>query len=108
MRIPELKYSDTQKKAINLLTQKLVHSLNGNYKGYKQATIDYANLAVKNFDEVKSIKSPKATISIFSPLLPLYAFRITKVIIRDIFRKKTNAEKTLKQLAKNYKLNIKG
>ena len=63
----------------------------------------YADYAVKNYEAVKTLPKEKVpTISVWglSPLIPFYAIRYARILITDIFRKKTPAEKQLAKLAK--------
>ena len=99
--VPKLTIEQQSQK---LLFNKIVYALNGNYKVYKKSSIEYANFALNNYEKVKNIHPPKASISLFSPLLPFYAFRILRTHITDLFRKKTPAEKTLRQLVKAEKM----
>lgn len=72
----------------------------GDYKGFKKATIEFAKIAVKNFDESLQIKSPQLKVPLFSSV----GLKMAKVWLLNKFRIKTPEEKTLKKLAKEYKL----
>ena len=91
---------------MQILLKKMISTIKGNYKGYRQATIEHANLAVNNFDKMKNVKPPKFSISIFSPLLPFYFLRFLRIHVTDLFRKKTPAEKALKKMIKSSKLKL--
>ena len=79
-----------------LRSEKMLSVLMVDYKGYKQAAKDYAKLAVKNFDETKSLPpQPKVTFPLFSK----QGFRMMKVWFLEKFRTKTPEEKQLAKFA---------
>ena len=93
--------------AKDITLRKLYWLNKGNYKGYKQAQIDYAEFAVNHFDEIKHLTKkdmPSVNIPLLSPFLPFYAIRYARILITDMFRAKTPAEIMLKELAKAEKL----
>lgn len=82
----------------------------GNYKGYKQAKIDYAVFAVKHYDEIKHLTKkdmPSVHIPLLSPFLPFYAIRYARILIMDMLRTKTPAERKLIELVKAERLKLK-
>lgn len=86
-----------------LAAKQLYWMLKGSYKNYKKAKIEYAEFAVKHYDDIKTLTKndmPRATIHPLSPLMPLYAIRTARILITDMFRKKTPAELKLKELFK--------
>ena len=92
----------TKEQAKLLVAQQLYWMLKGNYKNYKHAKIAYAEFAVKHYDEVKKLSKkdmPSASIHPLSPLMPFYAIRTARILITDMFRKKSPAEIKLKELA---------
>ena len=100
---PEQKFETEHNNLSRLLYARLYFLNKGKYKQYKQAKIMYADYAVKNYEAVKTLPKEKVpTISVWglSPLIPFYAIRYARILITDIFRKKTPAEKQLAKLAK--------
>ena len=71
----------------------------GNYKAYKTAKKEYASLAVKDFDTVRKLPAPKATVPLFSK----QGLNMMMVAVRDFFRIKTPEEKLLKKMGTEYK-----
>ncbi len=71
----------------------------GDYKGFKKASIDYAKLAVKNFELLAETTSPSIKVPLFSKL----GLKMAKVWLLNKFRVKTPEEKALKKLVKEYK-----
>ena len=85
-----------------MLANQTYWMLKGNYKQFKQARINYAEFAVKHYDEIKTLRKedmPQASIHLLSPFLPFYAIRFARIFLTDMFRKKTPAEIKLKELA---------
>ena len=84
---------------------KLDHARNmllGNAKKAKEAYREYAKLAVDNFELSTQIPSP---ISGNIPLFSKTGLKILKYIIYDKFTKRTPAEKKLKEMAEEYRVN---
>ncbi len=75
-----------------LLNNKVIHLFNGNYKGYKESSIQLAEFATKNFDVMKTLASPKITFHLLNPFNIFYWARMARVLIKDAFRTKTPAE----------------
>ena len=103
-RVPKVQKLTFEQTAQQVLLKRMVYTLNGNYKGYRQATIEYAELASKNFDKLKNVKPPKATIPFI--VAPFYILRYIRIHLMDLFRKKTPAEKAWKNLVKSSKLKL--
>lgn len=78
-----------------LRNEQLMSSVTGNYKNFKQASKDFASLAVKNFEIVQKLPMPKVTVPLFSKM----GMNMAKVWFLNLFRKKTPAEKEFKRLA---------
>ena len=96
-------FDDKHDILIRLIYAKLYYLNKGSYKNYKKAKILYAEYASKNYEAVKTLpkeKIPQVSIWGFSPLLPFYAIRYARILITDMFRKKTSAEKELMRLTK--------
>lgn len=72
----------------------------GDFKSYKIATKEYASEAVKNFELLKEMQGPKLS----APLFSKTGLRLAKIWFLNIFRKKTPAEKLLKQMAEEEKI----
>jgi len=105
--LPNIKNPTATDVAKDIVYRQLYWMNKGNYKGYKQAKIDYAEFAVKNYDKIKNLTKkdmPKLQIHPLSPLMPFYAIRFARILITDMFRKKTPAELKLIELAKSRKI----
>lgn len=85
-----------QNRLAQLRSEKILSIMLGDYKGFKQASKDFAKLAVNNFDELKSLPAqPKVTVPLFSK----GGLRMMKVWFLEKFRVKTPDEKRLAQMA---------
>ena len=110
MSKPKNNFEKEHDNLSKLIYAKLYFLNKGSYKKYKAAKIMYAEYAVKNYEAVKTLpkeKIPEVSIWGFSPLLPFYAIRYARILITDLFRKKTPAEKELIRLTKGEKINKK-
>lgn len=92
--------SPVRQKLTALYHDKVFSMMKGDYKGYKNASVEYAKLAVDNFEEVTKIQKVKVSVPFFSKI----NFNAMKVWFLDHFRRKTPEEKTLYQMGKDYKL----
>jgi hypothetical protein len=81
-----------KKQGQTLLNNKVIHLFNGNYKGYKESSIQLAEFATKNFDVMKTLARPKITFHLLNPFNIFYWARMARVLIKDAFRTKTPAE----------------
>lgn len=109
----EKQMEEKHKILSQLLFARLYFIKKGSYKNYRQAKIKYAEYAAENYDAVKTLpknKVPTMSMHHLSPLMPFYAIRTARILITDMFRKKTPAELKLAQLTKEekVKLNYKG
>lgn len=93
------------KRAQYLRSSMIFDAFLGNYKNFKEAKKEYASLAVKDFEKIKSLPVSQAT----APIFTKYGLNMMYVAIRDFFRIKTPDEKLLKQMGyeelKKQKLN---
>ena len=78
-------------QAISLMT--------GDYKGFKQASKDFASIAVKDFELAKQVKGPVVK---NVPLFSRTGFKMAKVWFLNLFRIKTTDEKELAKLYEKY------
>lgn len=105
MKIHKLTPQEKTLEALKRLRQDMtMSSVFGDYQGFKNAKIEYAKIAVKNFELAKTIKGGGAT----APLFSKYGLNMLKVMICNFFRKKTPEEKLLIQKAKEEQLKSKG
>ncbi len=72
----------------------------GDYKGFKKASVEYAKLALNNFDDALKVKSPQFKVPLFSSA----GLKMAKIWFLNKLRTKTPEEKALKKMAKEYKL----
>ena len=101
MKIPSIQQTSSVRQKLTALYQdKVFSALKGDYKGYKKASVEYAKLAVNNFEEVTKIQKVKVSVPFFSRI----NFNAMKIWFLDHFRKRTPEEKTLYQMGKDYKL----
>ena len=84
------------RKIAQLKSDIVFSSVLGDYKGFKTAVKEHAQLAVENFELSKSIPAPSMKVPLFSKA----GLNMAKVWFLNKFRIKTPAEKQLKQLAK--------
>lgn len=75
-----------------LLNNKVIHLFNGDYKGYKESSIQLAEFATKNFGVMKTLDRPKITFHLLNPFNIFYWARMARVLIKDAFRTKTPVE----------------
>jgi len=80
-----------------LKSNKIYSSVIGDYKGYKQASKEYAELAKDNFELSQKALGPRVK---NVPLFSKIGMRILKVWFLDKFRIKTPAEKELNKMLK--------
>lgn len=66
----------------------------GNYKKYKDACKNSAKLTLENYEVASRISTPKLTVPLFSSV----GLNMLKVMILNLFRRKTPEEKQLKIL----------
>ena len=85
---------NTVKKMKRLRSDMTMSSLLGDCDGFKNAKVEYAKEAVKNFDIAKNIRGGGATVPLFSK----QGLNMLKVMIYNFFRKKTPEEKQLKRM----------
>lgn len=90
-----------------LQSDMMLSAVTGNYKDFKVAKKQYANIAHENYNLALATQKPKPVrVSLFSKM----GINILKVFLLDKFRIKTPAEKALKKLSKiekaKQKLNI--
>ena len=93
------KITPVRQQLTSLVNEKIYSSILGDYQGFKKASVEYAKLAVDNFDEVVKMDKPSAKISLFSKP----GFNILKVWFLNLFRKKTPEEKAFKKMFEEYK-----
>jgi hypothetical protein len=72
----------------------------GNYKEFKQASKEYASLAVKNFGLLSQVKAPSIKVPLFSTI----GWNLFKVYLLNKFRIKTPDEKLLKKLGQEQEI----
>ncbi len=87
------------RKLSSLKSDQILSVAMGDYKRFKKASIDYAKLAVKNFELLPETTSQSIKVPLFSKL----GLRMAKVWFLNKFRVKTPEERTLKKLIKEYK-----
>lgn len=90
-----------------LKSDKIYSTILGDYKGYKEASKAYAEIAKDNFELAIKAPTPKVSgISLFSKT----GMRVLKVLFLDKFRVKTPAEKEFNKMVEleksKRKLNI--
>lgn len=73
----------------------------GKYKSYKKSIKEYAEFAVKNKELLEQM--PKTSVNNI-PLFSKTGMRMLKIMILNIFRKKSPAEKELAEYSKRIKL----
>lgn len=96
-----MKLSPIQYSLFQLRQNSVVSCLTGNYKEFVKTHKELAAIAVKHFDEFVKIPSmEKVNFSLFSP----EGFNSLKVIIKDLFRKKTPEEKLFSKMIYESKL----
>ena len=104
MKIPSIPsvpaVPSVRQKLTSLYQDKVFSVLTGDYKGFKKASVEYAKLAVDNFDEVTKI--PKMNVKV--PLFSKINLKVAKVWFLDLFRKRTPEEKTFIKMCNDYKL----
>ncbi len=100
MKIPASKDVQIINKISQLRTELMYSAAMGNYKGFKKANIEYAKMAVDNFELAKQAQSP----NIKAPLFSKVGMRMAKVWFLNLFRIKSPEEKQLKTLAKQERL----
>lgn len=97
------------RKLTQLKSDIVFSSVLGNYKDYKNAKKAYAELAKDNFELSMQAKGPKVD---RIPLFSKTGLRIFKIMLLDMFRIKTPAEKEFSKLVKlekaKQKFNIQG
>ena len=95
---------NTLHKKLNYLTQYqkdiTLAALTGDYKTYKETLPKYAALAVNNKPLLEHLPNSKVNVPLFSK----EGLNILKVMLLNIFRKKSPAEKELKQYSKRINL----
>lgn len=80
-----------------LKSDKIYAAVLGDYKGFKEASKAYAEIAKDNFELAKNAPAPQVkNVSLFSKV----GMRILKIAFLDMFRVKTPAEKELNKIAK--------
>ncbi len=89
-----------KKQGQAILNNKVIYLFNGNYKGYKESSKQLAEFAVKNFETMKTLSSPKITFHLLNPFNVFYWARMARVLIMDAFRTKTPAEIQYRMLGK--------
>ncbi len=95
-----IKVSPIIEKLSSLKYDQAISVIKGNYKGYKNASKEYAKIAVKNFDESLQAKGPEIKVPLFSA----YGLRFVKVWFLNKFRIKSPEEKAFKKMCKEYKM----
>ena len=86
---------------ISALRNKAIYSaVYGNWKSFKNATINQAKLSVKFPKDHNASKQP----SIRVPLFSSGGLNMCKICFLELFRKKTSAEKELEKQGKNDKI----
>ena len=76
------------------------HAINGNCKKYKEASRAYSKLAVDNFELATKIPG----IEIKGKKLPFrIQLNMIKIMLFNLFRKKSPEEKQFKQMVKEYR-----
>lgn len=95
-----VKISPIVEKLSSLKYDQIISAVSGNYKGFKNASKEYAKIAVKHFDEALQAKGPE----IKAPLFSAYGLKMMKVWFLNKFRIKSPEEKTLKKMSKEYKM----
>lgn len=82
---------------VRFLRSSMVYdAISGNYKAYKEASKEYASLAIQDFEAVRKMKAPKVT----APLFSKYGLNMLFVYFRELFRIKTPDEKLFKKMGK--------
>lgn len=94
-----VKVNPIVRKLSSLKSDQVYSVAMGDYNGFKKASIDYAKLAVKNFELLPKTTSPSIKVPLFSKL----GLKMAKVWLLNKFRVKTPEEKVLKKLVKEYK-----
>lgn len=85
-----------------LRAAKMFHFLSGDYKAYKQASKDFAKVAVKNPKKLRALQQT-STPTITVPLFSSQGLNMLKIWVLEKFRIKTPEEKALKKLAQKNK-----
>ena len=96
-----MKLTPVQYVIANAKRDVIISSIIGDSKAYAQNHKILAEMAVKHFDEFNSVRIQKISVPLFS----YEGFNMLKVMIKDIFRKKTPEEKLLKKMI--YKSKVK-
>ena len=87
-------------KLTSLKYDQALSAVSGNYKGFKNASKEYAKIAVKHFDEALQAKGPE----IKAPLFSAYGLKMMKIWFLNNFRIKSPEEKAFKKMGKEYKM----
>ena len=103
--VPKINFSNTAKQSmrrlIDLRENMVMSAATGRYKEYKKSSIEYAGIAVNNYDLLKYLPKPS---SVKVPLFSKSGLRMAKVWFLDMFRVKTPEEKLLKKMGTSAKL----
>ena len=91
----------TLERLTQLRYDQVISGLAGDYKGFRNATKEFASIAVKDFETAKQVKGP---IVQSIPLFSKAGMKMAKVWFLNLFRIKTPEEKTLAQLYEKYLL----
>lgn len=87
-------------KIVNLRKGLMFTQMTGDYTTFKTLHKEYADFGVKNFELLKSINFPEVSVPMFSR----EGLNMMKIMIKDMFRKKTPEEKLLIKLFKEERL----
>jgi len=79
---------------INLRKGLMFTQMVGDYKNFKTLHQEYATFGVKNFELLKSVQFPEVRVPVFSR----EGLNMLKIMVKDIFRRKTSDEKLLTKL----------
>ena len=104
-KIPKITFSEsekaTAKRLMQLRDEQMLSAIKGNYKNFRQSSIEYAKEALDNYDITQKLpKQPRISVPIFSKT----GMKLLKVWILNMFRVKTPAEKELHNIAEQAKL----
>jgi hypothetical protein len=91
---------DTVQALTNKRTSMVYSAAKGNYKEFKQASKEYASLAVKNFELLSQVKAPSIKVPLFSAI----GWNMFKVYLLNKLRIKTPDEKLLKKLGQEQEI----
>ena len=91
----------TLERLTKLRYNQVISTLAGDYTGFRNASKEFASIAVKDFEIAKQVKGPVVQ---NVPLFSKTGMKMAKVLFLNLFRKKTADEKTLAQLYEKFLL----